>query len=147
MDELKEISPQLSGISKEKPFKVPEGYFEDFPQRLQDRIRDNTSVPVYHHRILALRPYLAAAIILVVAIISGTLIFRNPEGKEVLPDLQTEISQVVEWELYSISEEDILEVMYDEIYWDETNDQDQSDEIIDFLMNEDIPIDVLLDAM
>ena len=147
MDELREISHRLSGISKDKPFNVPEHYFEDFPERMLDRIRENRKIPVRHRNLLVLKPYLAAAMIIVVAVISGILIFRNPDGKGSLPDLQTEISQVVEWELYSISEETILEVMQDDSYLDETIDQDPSDEIIDYLLNEDIPVDALLDAL
>ena len=142
-----QIIPRQPGKGKENPFSVPEGYFEAFPQRLEDRIKSKAKVPVPGHRILVLKPYLAAAIILVVAIVSATLIFRNPDAQVGLPDLQTEISQVVEWELYSISEEDIFKVMYDEGLWEEAAAQQQSDEIIDYLMNEDIPMDVLMDAM
>jgi len=147
MDKLKEIVPRLPGKGKENPFRVPEGYFEAFPQRLEDRIQSQAKAPVRDHRILVLKPYLAAAIILVVAIVSATLIFRDPDAQVGLPDLQTEISQVVEWELYSISEEDIFDAMYDEGMWEETDVHQTSDEIIDYLMNEDIPMDVLLDAM
>jgi len=147
MDELKEISPRLSGISGEKPFKVPEHYFEDFPQRIQDRIHGDKRRVVRLRGLHVLKPYLAAAVIVVVALIGATLIFRGHSGKGSLPDLQAEISQVVERELYSISEDDILQVMMDEGLWDEMAGQHRSDEIIDYLLNEDIPIDVLLDAL
>lgn len=34
MNDLKKIAPELSKIKKEIPFKVPENYFRDFPDRL-----------------------------------------------------------------------------------------------------------------
>ena len=95
---------------------------------------------------MALRPYLAAAIVIIVALVSGNLIFRNINEKRAAKDLHSEISQVVEWELYSISEETILEVMNYTGYQEEIPVQDSRDEIIDYLVNEDIPYDELINA-
>ena len=63
MDRLNEISPGLPGKGPENPFSIPEGYFEAFPGRLEERIRSKPKVPVRDHRILVLKPYLAAAIL------------------------------------------------------------------------------------
>jgi len=41
MDELKNIAPELSKIKKELPFKVPDNYFKDFPERLNLIIDQN----------------------------------------------------------------------------------------------------------
>jgi hypothetical protein len=35
MNDLKKIAPELSKIKKEIPFRAPENYFRDFPDRLQ----------------------------------------------------------------------------------------------------------------
>ena len=35
MNDLKKIAPELSKIKKEIPFRAPENYFRDFPERLQ----------------------------------------------------------------------------------------------------------------
>lgn len=48
MDELKNIAPELSKIKKELPFKVPDNYFNDFPERL-NRIIDKND---YHKEVL-----------------------------------------------------------------------------------------------
>jgi len=37
-DELKHIAPELSKIKKEKAFKMPENYFDDFSARLHTKI-------------------------------------------------------------------------------------------------------------
>lgn len=38
MDELENISPELSKIKKETPFRVPDNYFNDFSARLQGKL-------------------------------------------------------------------------------------------------------------
>jgi hypothetical protein len=38
MNNQDHISPKLSGLKKEPPFKVPAGYFDDFPARMQQRL-------------------------------------------------------------------------------------------------------------
>lgn len=43
MDDLKNIAPKLSKIKREVPFKVPNGYFEQFPDRLKKRIKKGAS--------------------------------------------------------------------------------------------------------
>ena len=54
---------------------------------------------------------MAAAILLIVALLAGTLVFRFSHGSRNERRYAAELSQVVEQELYSISEETILEVM------------------------------------
>jgi hypothetical protein len=38
MEELENISPELSKIKKENPFKVPNNYFDDFSARMQIKL-------------------------------------------------------------------------------------------------------------
>jgi len=146
MDDFKDISSDLSKMKKDLPFQVPEHYFENFPERLNEKIRSKKRLPSFERKVMALRPYLAAAIVIIVALVSGNLIFRNINEKRAAKDLHSEISQVVEWELYSISEETILEVMNYTGYQEEIPVQDSRDEIIDYLVNEDIPYDELINA-
>lgn len=146
MDELHKISPSLSKIKKDPPFQVPENYFEDFQEGLNKKIHSQSKVPVIERRILAFKPYLAAAVLIIIALVSGNLIFKNINERRAEQHLQTEISEVVEWELYYISEETILEVMNYTGYQEDMPIQDGDDEIIDYLMNEDIPYDELINA-
>jgi hypothetical protein len=43
MNDLKKIAPELSKIKKEVPFRAPENYFSDFPDRLQVIINSNNA--------------------------------------------------------------------------------------------------------
>jgi non-ribosomal peptide synthetase component E (peptide arylation enzyme) len=38
MEELKNIAPHLSQLPKKDAFTAPEGYFDDLPSRIQDRV-------------------------------------------------------------------------------------------------------------
>ena len=38
MNELKNIAPNLSKVKKENFFRIPDGYFEEFPGKLMERI-------------------------------------------------------------------------------------------------------------
>ncbi|MBN2482077.1 MAG: hypothetical protein JXB19_10075 [Bacteroidales bacterium] len=146
MDALNKISPELAKISKEIPFRIPENYFEEFPDRLQGRIRAREKTGVDEKRMMAFKPYLAAAVLIIVALISGTLIFRNIAQKRSLQNLHAEISQTVERELYYISEETILRVMNYTTGQEAVTISNHTEEIIDYLMNEDIPLNEIIDA-
>jgi hypothetical protein len=124
-------------IRKDLPFKVPSGYFESFPEKLDKKIRmQRENAPV--RRIILLKPYLAAAVVIVLALIGGSLVFR----KDKTVDLNAQISQTIERELHSIPESVIIEVMsappVNPVPGVET------DEIIDYLMDEDIQYEDLL---
>ena len=60
MDELKNISPELSKLKKENPFGVPNNYFEDFSARLHAKLAEEKKVvPKKQNRIVVfLKPAL-----------------------------------------------------------------------------------------
>ena len=53
MDELKNISPELSKIKKETPFRVPDNYFTDFSARLHAKLEaEKMSLPNHKNRFI-----------------------------------------------------------------------------------------------
>jgi hypothetical protein len=93
------------------------------------------------------KPYLAAAILLIVALVAGNYLFNGRAGNSATKRLHTEISQVVEKELYSISEETILEVLGDEHQNSSGDESASAGEVIDYLLNEDIQENELMNAL
>lgn len=69
---------------KKQPFEVPEGYFEGFAERLQQRIKEEDSPGVPVRRIRTSTRWLAAAAaILAAALITTTIIrFTSSGGEE-----------------------------------------------------------------
>jgi hypothetical protein len=147
MDELKKIGPNLSNIKNENPFEVPERYFENFSARLSEKIHAESQLSIPRRRVLTWKPYLAAAVILIVALLAGNSFYKNTRSKKTDRLFHAEISQVVEQELYSISEGTILEVMDGSTYEASSHSEMSSEEAIDYLMNEDLNEEELLNAI
>lgn len=63
MDELKNISPELSKLKKENPFGTPDKYFDDFSARLQMRLdEEKKGVPSPQNRFVRfIKPALGLA--------------------------------------------------------------------------------------
>ena len=147
MDELKNIAPNLKGIGKKLPFGVPDGYFENLPANLNKRIREERKTPHPAIRMSHLKPYLAAATILFAVFIAGTYLINKQTGRKSTERFSMELSREVEQELYSISEEMILEAMESDYDYDPNDNGDNTDEMINYLMNEDLNAEELLDAL
>lgn len=143
MDELKNIAPNLSRIKKDHPFEVPDHYFEGFRAGLQEKIQAQKKDNVRRGYAVTLKPYLVAAVILVVALVGGNVIFQRADSGNSDVRFQQEISQVIEQELYSISEEIILEVMEVGIADENLAVPAGSDEMIDYLLNADVEEELL----
>lgn len=147
MDELKITGINLKNIGKETPFSVPDGYFEDFQAKLNERIHDERKVTPTVKYLTSFKPYLAAAVILIAAILAGTYLYNGRSIGRASERLHSEIYQEVEHELYSISEETILEVMnagsMDEVVGNIVNDE----EMIDYLLNVNLNEEELLNAL
>jgi hypothetical protein len=147
MNELKNKGPDLTSTRKELLFNVPEGYFENFSVRLNHRIHAENRIPSFTKYLSSWKPYLAAAVILIIAIITGNFLYNNHTGKRAGERLNTEISQVVEHELYYISEETILEVTQTDVQNIPVGTAVNNDEMIDYLLNEDLNEKELVNAM
>ncbi|HKR07260.1 MAG TPA: hypothetical protein VJY62_21680 [Bacteroidia bacterium] len=77
-DELKD-SPLLKNMSRENPFKVPDGYFESFPTIITERITSQRSKPAW---IIFLKnvfqpKYVVAMLVFAAALTSGVVYFNQ----------------------------------------------------------------------
>jgi hypothetical protein len=74
-------------VGKANPFRVPEGYFDNFTSQLMEKLPEK---PASEHirtvepptLLLRLRPLLAVAACLLVAILTVALYFNKPESSE-----------------------------------------------------------------
>lgn len=141
-------SPMLSKL-KQSPidFKEPEGYFEEFNRKLNERINyEQPSItPIKKQgivrRIFQPRYAIAAALLAAICIIGFKFI---KEGK---PLTQNDIAEVISTEkIESMDEEVLIEAVEIEAL-DETemlNEEEISDElIIDYLVENDIDLDLI----
>ena len=109
MNDLKKIAPELSKIKKEIPFRTPENYFRDFPERLQVIINSNNSENRVTKRKSGVVKLIMPALKVAASIAIVALLLYQPL-KKVLPGYITkEISET------SISEEERLLLMIEKI--------------------------------
>ena len=143
MDSENDIGPLLRNLKREQPFSVPEGYFEAFPGRLDRAMQQRKPVQKLNVRMM-----LAAASIAAAVVVSGTLLFRNQYHRNLEAGFHAEISRTVDRELYSISEETILEAM--DAGTDPASVQNapaEEGQVIDYLLQEDLDEVDLLNAL
>jgi hypothetical protein len=134
MDELKDIGPSLSKMKREVPFTVPDGYFDNFQSRLNKTIRERDTQSSLKYRIW-MSPYMAAAVMMFVVLAAGTMVYRINHRSTLDERFHMEISLAVERELYSISEETLMETLAND-HPDDLLQKPSPDETIDYLLNE-----------
>jgi hypothetical protein len=148
MSAFDNIGPKLSGIKKDNPFGVPDGYFENFGDNLRNKISSQQKTPARDTVFLTWKPYLAAAaVLLIIALAAGRYFLGESQYRKAEKRFHAEVSQVVEQELYSISEETILEVYQSDLNNEREAAGFSSDEAIDYLMNETLDEEELLNTL
>ena len=127
---------------KQHPFGVPEGYFEGFAERLQQRIKEDESSRIPVRRIGTTTRWLAmAAAVLAAALITTSIIrLTTTNGEEGLyPDLALlEQMQVLEDDryLYELFEEEPAEMDEDEAFISQA---------IEYLAINDVEMDLIFE--
>jgi len=153
MDEMKKIPQKLTNIKKENPFKTPDGYFDNFSSRVSEKIHGEETPGFYKKYVLTLKPYLAAAAIFVGVIITGKILYNMFYHETGTRDLESsEIAELINENAYYLSEESIIDIIYtnDIIEEDKKPDNDNdklTNEVIDYLIDEDIDIIDIIDAL
>jgi hypothetical protein len=146
MKEPENTQTKFPDIKNENPFGVPERYFEDFSARLQNRIHAEKKASAHLRYLTVLKPYLAAASIVVATLLAGLYYFNHRPGIRA-ERFHAEVIRTVEQELYSISEETILEVLDEGVSEPSAGNSVSSGEAINYLMNEDLNEQDLIDAL
>lgn len=120
---------------KQNSFDVPENYFENFQEKLNSKIKENNTKVSNYQRI---KPYLmAAASFALLFMIWKTVTHFSTNNSDLI--VKTEITQELEnyedYELYALSDHEIVDYLFDNENVLEENNSD--DAIIDYLIEED----------
>jgi len=127
---------------KKSPFQVPEGYFESFAERLQQRMKEEESSSVPVRRIGTTTRWLAmAAAVLAAALITTSIIrLSTTNGSEgIYPDLAIlEQMQVLEDDRYLMEflEEESVELDENEAF---------ASQAIEYLAMNDVEMDLIFE--
>lgn len=141
-DELREIAPKLFSLKKENPYKVPDGYFDELPMLIQERIGGAEVNPSAWTRIFALivKPQMAWGSLSIVSLmIIGWLVFqlesKNDLSSQDIAEViyHGEVDNMDEYLLIeALPEESTFEVQISE------NATDTKDVMIEYLIENEI---------
>ncbi len=96
------------GLPKGNPFRVPEGYFDRFPAKLEERIKEENKIKRFPFpSLLKPAPLLAAAVMLVIAGVFGYRLLNGPADPLTDDEISTYVYQ--EGFIDELELDDILE--------------------------------------
>lgn len=134
---------EFSGLKKEYPFRVPDNYFDKLPEKIQINIhaREKAASKPLTRIVNYVKPHLAlAAAILGFALIGYTgfryFINRNSESQI----SHQEIAEYMDFYSNDVDNTLIMELLKEQEQQSVETVDDLSEEIIDYLLNENIDI-------
>ncbi len=117
---------KIEDIKKENVFKVPDGYFEDLPLRIQTRIQTGVpveKVSVFRRRVIWYAVSFAAVVLIALTILK--LYTRQPSPEKLLSEVPT--SALVHYlETSEISEDELLDNVNSTVISGDLLDDDDS---------------------
>ncbi len=148
MDESSNISPRLTKIKRGNPYSVPENYFEELPVRIREVIHvQKETEPVKLFIFRAIRPQLAVAASIIALAVIGYFGYKLIHSDNSASELTSgEIAEYVEYYSSEI-EEDMFIEMLEENKFPEADYRDLSDEIIIYLVDENIDYQSIVEQL
>jgi hypothetical protein len=149
-EELHKIAPRLSKIQKENSFKVPDGYFETLPQKLQERLHPDEKGSWLQRIMEYFKPHLALAGMMVgvfVIAFVGIKLF-TPEQITDNEVVDTGIADALEYELNEMDEISLMQMLAETEKADMASGNDSEDDYADlaveYLLNEGVSVETLM---
>jgi hypothetical protein len=132
-EEINELKRKIPGGN---PMGVPEGYFDTFSSRLQDRINAEVRHPAPARRVVwvpaRLVPVLAVAGVVLITTLFTIRWFLSPEL--VIP--QAQVSELIEFSSYNFDEDQLIEVL--ENTTDSTQSSLEDARIMEYLSTQEL---------
>ena len=143
MKKKEDLPQEIPGIPREKPFGVPDNYFDQFPARMQERLSEPAAPSI--ERVYPLRRALAMAAMfigLVTVGYFGLRVILNPQDAGMLSG--AELETAIEYFGYEFDDEMLVAAMVEsEMDLDLSDLDDETEMIIEYLSGEEIDISEL----
>ncbi len=154
---LQELAPEFSKIKKENSFKVPDGYFDSLPMKIQEKVSEPKTISIWEQLSIIIRQpkYSVSFVFATTLIIVPLIIFIKPEVQQSLYLSDITIEDVLRGNpelIYNLDESDIIEIMLAEVskddpdYIDNNVKSDSSitdEDIINYLSDENFETELL----
>ena len=137
--DLKKIAPILFSLKKENLYKVPDGYFDELPTIIQDRIIDDIlilpSVWAWFKNIVLKPQFAFGSISILILTLIGWLVFDNTEYHQAMLTSQDIAEVIYHQEIENLDEDVLIEAIPEENISNSANNQDL---IIEYLIDNNI---------
>jgi hypothetical protein len=148
MGKLNKKLEELKGNNK-NPFSVPEGYFDSFPQKMQERIAsENTEYYWFVRLFQVIKPQFALGFMIVafavIAITTVNVVLTNKTDSVIDSDLYT---RIIEVDASEYSEQHFIDVLLNDEKEIDKQKKEETDHYIHYLVDEDIDYGTLIDEL
>lgn len=147
MGKINTTLEELKGSNK-NPFSVPEGYFEAFPTKMQERILTENKEYAWAIKLFKfVKPQFALGFMIIAfAIISITTVnfILSNRNSDIKSELYT---RIIEVDAYEFSEQHFLEVLFEDKKNVDAHKKEETDFYIHYLVDEDIDYGTLIDEL
>src|SRR3972149_3540361 len=139
MNDLDKIMPKLKKIKGNTGFKVPENYFNEFSLKIQELVSKTEKTGYYYSFGPKLRPRLAYALsffLIIAFTITGYFLFRDNGTRNYTTE------DLIEYIIFT--DDDLRNTgLFNELNYNENNEN--TDEIIEYLVSENIDYSIILE--
>ena len=145
MNNEDQIPEGIRASGRKLPFEVPDSYFDNLPGRIQDRLSETGKNQTRGPQ-MSIRPILAMAAMFIGLIAVGYTGFRFLTERGTSPYLSgDELVEAIEFFVYEIDEEMLIsEIIESNLALSPESSDSQTEEIIQYLSEEDLDLNGLL---
>lgn len=144
-------SIKLDDISKENPYEVPGLYFDNFPLKLKKRIDEGNEKITVYNLFSLIKPQLALAFSIIgFALISFITVKIVLKSNQQTTYTIAEIHETIYSDSFIMDEELLILAVQDEDYIEiskETDDKSYEEEIVDYLLEEDVDLELIIEEL
>ena len=136
-------------VNKKNPFSVPQGYFETFPSRIQEKIVADQKEPGWILKLFYLaKPQLALSfMILGFALIAITVTDTIMTKQTKSPIGSDAYTRIIEVDASEYTEQQFIDILLEDEKEIIENNEKETDQYIHYLMDENIDYGTLIDEL
>ncbi len=150
-EELHKIAPKLSQIEKKNSYEVPQGYFDTFPRRLQERLHPEKELSFAERLVIYIKPHFALAAMMVGVFVIAFFAINlfTSDNINHIETVNTGMADVLEYELNEVDEISLMEMLAAEEEAEVVTDEEDAyvEEAIEYLLNEGVSIETLMQEL
>jgi hypothetical protein len=141
LEELKENSIN--------PFSVPDGYFDEFPSRIQEKVTSETKEQNWFFKTVQyIKPQLVLGFMIIAFAITSISVFDFILSNRDKADINKELfTRTIEVDPYEFTEQHFIDVLLDDNKDVIEKKKIETDYYINYLVNEDIDYGTLMDEL